>query len=238
MKKTVILAALIFGAYLNCDAQTGSNGKSTFGRSNGTGARAMVLIPVQNLRLKIIDRSAAIESEGLVKKKYLTYSYELASVDSYDTKAYVRYNIFDDEMEFVKDESIYYLAKELGRKVSFKDSDFTYKVYELNDDLKFFKVLVEGKNSLVTKQDVRYIDAKVAISGYDRAKPANYKRVKDELYIALEDNSLVKVSKNKNRFFSTFGDKQSDIKSYMKKNRLNYKNLKDLKKTISYFNTL
>tara|TARA_R110000787_G_scaffold7987_12_gene26903 strand:- start:830 stop:1525 length:696 start_codon:yes stop_codon:yes gene_type:complete len=231
MKRIVILVVLVFGFYLNCDAQFG-------GRTDGKGARAMTLIPEGGLRLKTVDKSAAKESVDLIKKKYLTYSYELASVDAYDTKAYVRYNIFEDEMEFVKDESIYYLAKEVGRKVHFKDSDFTYKVYELNYELKFFKVLVDGKNSLVAKQGIRYIDAKVAISGYDRPKPANYKRVKDEIYIALEDNSLVKISKNKNQFFSAFGDKESDMKSYMKKNRLNHKNLKDLKEAVTYFNTL
>ena len=49
---------------------------------------------------------------------------------------------------------------------------------------------------------------------------------------------MLKFSKNKNQFFSAFGDKESDMKSYMKKNRLNHKNLKDLKEAVTYFNTL
>ena len=210
-----------------------------FGRGVSITNRSGVdLIPVSHLQIRFVDKSVLKGSLEMERKKYLVYAYELASVDTYDTKAYIRYNIFEDEMEFVKDESLYYLAKEVGRKVRFKDSDFTYKVYELNYELNFFKVLVEGKNSLVAKQGVKYVDAKVALSGYDKAKPANYKRLKDEMYIALEDNSLVKVSKNKNQFFSAFGDKESDMKSYMKENRLNHKKLKDLKKAVSYFNTL
>ena len=91
---------------------------------------------------------------------------------------------------------------------------------------------------MVAKQGIRYIDAKAALSGYDRAKPANYKKLKDELYLALEDKTLVKLSKKKNQFFSAFGSQESVMKAYMKKNRLNYKNRTDLEKTVAYFNTL
>tara|TARA_R110002072_G_scaffold95197_16_gene209853 strand:+ start:12280 stop:12975 length:696 start_codon:yes stop_codon:yes gene_type:complete len=231
MKRILILLVVAIGFSLTTSAQ--------FGRTTSvTNRPGNMNIPIAHLRLKTIDRAAEKESEELVKKKYLTYSYEIATVDSYDTKAYVRYNIFDDEMEFVKDESIYYLAKEEGRKVHFTASGFTYKVYELNGDLHFFKLLQEGKNSLVAKQGIRYIDAKAALSGYDRAKPANYKKLKDELYLALEDKTLVKLSKKKNQFFSAFGSKESVMKAYMKKNRLNYKNRTDLEKAVAYFNTL
>ena len=231
MKRIVILVTLIFGTYLNGNAQ--------FGRTTSvTNRPGNMNIPISHLRLVTVDRAAEKESEDLVKKKYLTYSYELASVDSYDTKAYVRYNIFDDEMEFVRDESIYYLAKEAGRKIHFKDSDFLYKIYEQDNELKYMKVLLEGETSLVAKQGVRYVDAKKALSGYDRAKPANYKKVKDEIYIAFDYNTVARVTKNKKQFFAIFGKNESKMKSYMKKERLSHKNLKDLKKAIVYYNTL
>lgn len=197
------------------------------------------LIPVPHLRLKTIDRAEWTEEDlKLDKKKYLSYNYDLASVDDYDTKAYIRYNIFDDQMEFVKEESIYYLAKEAGRKVKFINSNTIYRVYDFENDQHFLKVLVDADNSLIVKQRVRYIDAKVANTGYDVAKPANYKRVKDEYFLALDNKTLVKLPKSKKGFIKAFGDQSSKIKSYMKENKLGYKREKDLAKIVNYYNSL
>ena len=44
-----------------------------------------------------------------------------------------------------------------------------YRVYDFENDQHFFQVLVDGENSLIMKQRVRYIDAKVANTGYDTA---------------------------------------------------------------------
>lgn len=197
--------------------------------------------PVTNefaFRLTTVDKSEYKESVELKKKKYLTFSYELALVDEYDTKSRVRYNIYEDQIEFIKDNSIYYLVKEVGRRIYFIESKELYKVFRLDDEPRFFKVHVEGKNSLLAKQRVRYIEPRKALSGYDRAKPANYRRMKDELYIALENRNPVKLSKDKKEFLEIFGDKSKEMKTFIKHNKLNYRKVEDLKKIIQYFNIL
>jgi len=242
MKKISLLALLIFSTSIVSFGQnrfTSTDG-SSFGRTTSVTSRpGNFLIPVPHLRLKTVNRAEMTEEDiKLDKKKYLSYNYDLASVDDYDTKAYIRYNIFDDQMEFVKEESIYYLAKEAGRKVKFINTNTIYRVYDFENDQHFFQVLVDGDNSLIKKQRVRYIDAKVANSGYDIAKPANYKRMKDEYYLALDNKTLVKLPKSKKGFMNAFGDKSSKIKSYMKENKLGYKKEKDLAKIVTYYNTL
>jgi hypothetical protein len=212
---------------------------SGFGVVDDNGNRSVFVIPQIHLQLKTLDKSALKGSLEMEQKKYLVYAYELASVDHYDTKAYVRYNIYEDQMEFVKDKSIYYLTKEVGRSVHFKESNFSYKAFRLKGDLHFFKVHldVEGKNSLIAKQVVKYIDAKVAKSGYDRPRDADYKRRKDELYIAFDKN-VVKVPSSKKEFYSLFGSNSGAIKTYIKKNKLSHKKIDDLKKIVIHSNTL
>jgi len=243
MKKVsliTLLAVMIYGGSFGqsqnvVDISQGSR----LGRvQSSTNRPGNFLIPVPHLRLTTVNKEATKEAIDLDKKKYLNYNYDLASVDNYDTKAYVRYNIYDDQIEFVKDESIYYLAKEAGRQVSFVSTKDLYRVYDFNNDLQYFKVHVDGKNALIAKQKVRYVDAKVAVTGYDIAKPANYKRMKDELYLALGNKTLVKLPKKKKDFFKSFGDKADQIKAYAKENKLGYKRIDDIKKLVSYFNTL
>lgn len=213
---------------------------SRFGRTvSVTNRPGNFLIPVSHLRLKTVDKAVLKESVELDKKKYLSYSYDLAKVDEYDTESYVRYNIFIDQMEFVKDKSIYYLVKEEGRRVVFINSKKTFRVFNFEDDLGFFEVHMDGdKHSLVAKSKVRYVEAKVAMSGYDRARPADYKRLKDVLYLAVDNKKLVKLSKKKKSFFTAFGDKANEIESYVKKNKLKYKSIEDLSKIVAYYNTL
>lgn len=200
--------------------------------------RQVAQVPIFGIRLKTIDKSALKESVELEKKKYVSYTYDLAKVDEYDTQSYVRYNIYDDQMEFVKDESIYYLVKEEGRVVKFLESKSTFRVHDFDGELGFFKVHVDKQHSLVAKLKVRYVDAKVAISGYDRDRPADYKRLKDELYLAINNKDLVKLSKKKKEFFKAFGDKADLVKSYAKENKLSHKTTEDISSMVAYFNTL
>lgn len=176
--------------------------------------------------------------EGIQYKKYLTKDYKAAFVDDFNEQAFLRYNIHDDQMEFVKGNQIYYLKKELGRKVRFADKS-VYQVFKQAGELHFFLVQEEGKNVLLTKQIVKYIDSEEPRSGYDRGIAADYRRKRDEFYIATKARGVaVKLPTKKKKFLAVFGTKSSDIKSFMKKNRLGYKKAKDLKKIIAYYNTL
>jgi len=246
MRKLTILTILFFCVYNHGFTQQ-VNPINTSGVNDGINSAIIAnvnriktgqIISVNHLRLRTVDKSVLKENIDLEKKKYLTYSFEKASVDNYDTRAYVRYNIFNDEIEFIKEMNIYYLVKEVGRKVQFIRTGIIYKVFELDKEKHFFKVHVEDKYSLVAKQKVRYIEPKVAKSGYDRAKPGDYKRIRDELYIADENNKLEKIVFKKKAFYSIFGIHSESIKEYIKFNKLNFKKLDDLKTIIQHYNSL
>jgi hypothetical protein len=177
------------------------------------------------------------EIHKILEKRYITQAYNPAYIDDFKQDAYLRYNAFDDQMEFVKKETTYYLKKELGRTVNFASLNQLYKVYSISGDLSFFLVHTEGKSSLLAKQSVRFIEAKKATTTYGKDKPASYKRISDELYLALNNTTLVKLPTKKKEFYKTFGSKASEIKSYMKKNKLSYKKVEDLKKVVAHFNT-
>lgn len=170
-------------------------------------------------------------------KKYQSKDYKPAYIDDFKERAYLRYNIFEDQMEFVKDNNIYYLKKDTGRKIRFSDNTL-YKVYGLKGKPQFFLVHIDGKNSLLAKQSVRFVEAKKATSGYDKDKPADYKRRKDVLYLAVEGKGLVEIPSKKKSFYAVFGNHASTVKSYMKEHKLNYKKVKDLTKLVGYMNTL
>ena len=174
----------------------------------------------------------------LLKKQYLTIAYNPCYIDEFKTLAYLRYNLYDDQMEFVKNENIYYLKKEKGRKIQFTIPRSVYKIYELDGDLEYFLVQVEGKSSLLVKQSSRFLKPRKATTSYGVDKPADFKRSKDVYYIVFNDESVVKIPMKKKELHIIFGTKKTMIKEYVKKNKLNPKNLEDLEKLVVYYNTL
>ena len=181
------------------------------------------------------------DTEALRKiahKKYLTSDYKPAKVDEIKGSAYLRYNIYQDEMEFVKDKQIYYLKKEKGRKICFPQQNTTYQLFEVNGNLKYFIVQNEGATILLTRQIIKFVEAREPQSSYQKGTPADYKRKSDEHFLALNNASIIKLPSKKKSFYNAFGSKASEIKDYMKKNKLGYKDLDDLKKIVHHFNTL
>lgn len=175
----------------------------------------------------------------LMQKKYLTVAYSPCYVDQFKTLGYLRYNMADDQMEFLKDDKTFFLKKEPGRTVKFnKPLGVTYKVFEYNGRLDYFVLQKEGKNSLLVKQVMKYIKPQEPKTSYDSYKPASFKRMSDEYFLALANKDLVKMPRKKKDFFKVFGDQENAIKSYVKKEKLSHKKLGDLEKIVTYFNTL
>ena len=217
MRQLILIFLATFTFSITSNAQFNVNGNET------------ILTPKE-------DVAVPISLKGIQFKKYLSQDYKPALVYDIKQQTYLRYNIFDDEMEYVKENQIYYLKKEIGRTVRFADNT-TYKVYQKSGSLKYFLVNVEGKNDLVTNQIVKFYPKEEPLSGYDRGKSADYKRRNDEFYIATKSR-VIQLPTNKKSFYKFFGPKAAKIKSYLKKNRLSYKKIDDLEKVITYYNTL
>lgn len=101
-----------------------------------------------------------------------------------------------------------------------------------------FLVQVEGKSSLLVKQSSRFLEPRKATTSYGVDKPVDFKRSKDVYYIMFNDKNVVKIPMKKKELHNIFGTKKTTIKEYVKKNRLNPKNLEDLEKLVVYYNTL
>jgi hypothetical protein len=227
-----LLLLLFTVSFISVSGQDGSSFEGIF--------NSVAVLDLSPVGKQFKDDAAYTEEEKkkILLKQYLTPAYNPALIDDFTTTAYLRYNLYNDQMEFVKNENIYYLKKEKGRRVRFTTMNTVYKVYELYGDLEFFMVQVEGKNSLLVKQEARFIEPRKANSTYAQDKKADFKRRKDVYYLALENGRMVKLSTKKKNFPSAFKGKEKKIKEFMKKNKLNPKKLKDMETVVTYFNTL
>lgn len=171
-------------------------------------------------------------------KTYLTQNYEQAFINGIKESVFLKYNIYKDEMEFVKNETTYYLNKKEGTSINFKRINTTYKIYDYKNKFRYFQVHNDDKALLLSKQNISYIEAKPAATSYQKAKPADFRRESDSYYIKFQNQSIKELPSKKKNFYQIFGEKSNSIKSFVKKNKIDIKKIKDLKEVINYYNTL
>ena len=178
------------------------------------------------------------EKKNILAKQYVSEVYIPSKIDDYTEESYLRYNHYNDQMEFEKDGVIYYLKKEEGRTVLFTDSDVLYRVFELYGDLDYLLVKVEGENSLFVKQSSRFILPKKTRTSYGYQVNPKFRRNKDELYLSMNNGELIRLSSNKGEFYAAFGKNASVVKDYMKQQNLKHKKVEDVVKVVEYLNRL
>ena len=184
------------------------------------------------------DKEVSAEFKSIANKMYLTTAYMPAKVDNINETFYLRYNIHKDQMEFTRGGKLFFLKKDIGRIVNFTNLGTQYAIYKYSGKDRFFVVHNEGKHRLLTRLVIKYQESQPAQSSYQQDIPADFKRQKDEHYIAFNNKTIVRVPSKKKSFYKVFGEKASDIKEYMKSNKLSYKKVKDIAKAVEYFNTL
>lgn len=171
--------------------------------------------------------------------RYVKNKFTFGQIESSKKSVFFKFDALLGELEIKVDEkSSVYLIKRLGNKISFIDK--AYKVFKDEDDeLNFFLISDNcTKNCLLVKEKKKLSEAVIPENGYQKYKPPTYSKVKETYYVSFDGENAIKIPTKKKLFFKFFGDKEKDIKSFMKKRKLKRKNKEDLVKIINFYKTL
>lgn len=152
----------------------------------------------------------------------------------------VRYNIYDDWIEYQQNNQTYILDADARiKKVRFDDYTFIVEKYESKGKIKrgYFTMLDSGKVMLLSKKIVTYRerqDAKALESG---STPAKYSRASDTFYYKIGNGELLKVENLKN-MVASFPDKQEELNHFVKKEKISPRKEEELRKLVRYYNSL
>jgi hypothetical protein len=152
----------------------------------------------------------------------------------------LRFNIYNDEMEFKSDEgTILSLSPpEFIDFIMIGEEKYIYAPYAIGNKILrgYFKVMAEGKVSLLVKQNINLKEAELP-QAYKDAQPARFVRMTDDFYIRTEQSEAYPVS-NKKELTGLLEDKAKEIEDYLKKNKTRFNRLEDMQKLVNYYNTL
>ncbi|MFT5886109.1 MAG: hypothetical protein ACI9IP_002573 [Arcticibacterium sp.] len=152
----------------------------------------------------------------------------------------MRYNIYQDAMEFEMGGKLLLMdASRLIKSISygvqvFVAADYPYKTQTVRG---YLQQVYLGKYALYAKKNISYRSAVPPKALEAHAKSAEYLRSSDSYFLKVPDQKLVKVSSIKN-ILRLLPEKTDILKTYIKKEKLSNKDLKDMVRILAFADSL
>lgn len=188
---------------------------------------------------KKVDRSITeFEGSPYLNKDFV--SGEVYGSKKKYTGLQLRYNIFNDNIEFIQNGVTYALyAEPRIVKVILGDEAYVVEKQEIKGKTGYgyFARLDSGKVVLLAKKIVHFTEKQEPKALEAAGKPAKFTRAPDVFYYRIGDAEISKVGSLKG-FIDSLPDKKDEVSSYAKKEKLGTKNESDLVNLVRYYNSL
>ena len=189
------------------------------------------------------------QSSNIKGSKYLNEDFITTKISSMPDQIFgVRYNVYDDQMEFQGvDNTVYALNKnDDSIKITFTTTNESYHIFDYIDEKNgrqkkgyFMKLNKEGKNLILKKHKVVFIEEQASKTGYDEPKPAMFKSLKDRIYIKLGSKEAIELpTKKKKLAKALFPENSKAILDFINSNKIKLTKESDLITFVNYLNTL
>jgi len=191
---------------------------------------------VMNSDKVIVSEYDKIEGTPYFNKDYIDCIVYFRNDSVY--KIALRYNIFDNRMEYKYKDLVYSIANPRDiYKIEMGDKTFIY--YYSKENLNFegyYQLLVNGKALLLVKMKVSYRE-KEKPKGIEESKPERFVRGQNKYYVVISGQEP-KWLKNKKSIPEIFGEQSDKMLAYVKKQKISFKNEKDLIRLVEYYNSI
>lgn len=181
--------------------------------------------------------SAGFKFEG---DPFLSPVFKPGEVIDNDGNKYVdiplRYNIYNDNFEFRKDEIPYALpAKDFAKTILldnklFRYSDYFYKGKKSG----YLEVISEGRYTLYRLHRITFEEPKAELA-YQDARPGKFRKLSPEYFLS-DENSTPQHFSNKTQLLDLFPNESEKIKNFIRDKRIKIKKEPDLIILTEYLN--
>ncbi|CEJ68335.1 hypothetical protein SAMN05421866_1673 [Chryseobacterium oranimense] len=152
----------------------------------------------------------------------------------------LRYNAYQDEMEFKMGEELYNANKTEGLKIHFPALKKTYESltysYEGKTKTGYLVILVDNpKFSLYKREKMELMGGTKSNNGFTKDANDYYEKDKD-LYLIAKDKKFFKFPKNSADAAAIFSVDKKDLDNFVKSNKINFNKESDMIKLVEFIN--
>lgn len=183
--------------------------------------------------------ATSIQGSPYLNEYFLPGTIELSNGEVLENVS-IRYNVYKDVIEIDSEGEIREINKpNVVRSVTFNDRTFIYNPYLIKNAMKkngYFEVLVEGPLTLYAR---RTNDLKMETRNSNFSKNgigASYFDLQINYYVETSNKTVFSLSKKK--LLDQISSHKSEMKTYIKKRKLDFKDELSVKRLIKYYNSL
>lgn len=176
---------------------------------------------------------------------YLNENFFLADISGVPQKILVRYNILNDliEVQFDNKQNYNLTKDEPYSTISpVNQVDKIKLVRYVNKDKEIYGYLTQiyssDKIEVYRRDQVKHQKAKEATSGYQESTPSKFIKLKPEYYWKIIANKINLLPKNRKNLIEQFPDKQEKISYFLKENKIDFDNEKNIIELAKFIVTL
>ncbi len=176
---------------------------------------------------------------------YLQKMFVSANVEKLNIKAFMRYNVFEDNFEFItakNDTLILDKIDDFGTIV-FAATNKKYKLTQYVDTKnKLFNgylisLYEKGGFVLYKKENITFYEEKLAKTTLERDMPAKYVKSNDFYFFKNKDKGTIEFPENKKQLLKLFPDKKEALETFIKENKINFYEETEKMKIIDFLST-
>lgn len=201
---------------------------------------AFQLSTYAQLPVKVSKNNKSNLKTKTVGSPYTQKMFAQAKVGDVEQKNYMRYNVFNDEFEFIstqKDTLILDKIEDFGT-IFFPETNkkFQLVTYTNSKNKLFYGYLQNLKESngyiLFKKENIQFTDEKIAKTSMEVNMPAKYIKTDDTFFLKNKDKGTSEFPENKKGLLKLFPDKKESIETFLKNNKIDFDSESDLMKII------
>jgi hypothetical protein len=140
----------------------------------------------------------------------------------------LRYNIYNNNFEFLKDEIPYALpAKEFAATILLDNKLFRYSDYLYKGEKSgYLEVISEGRYTLYRLHRVTFEEPKAELA-YQDASPGMFRKLSPE-YLLSGNEDIPRHFSNKKQFLELYPNKSEEIRSFLRSKKIKFTKESDL----------
>lgn len=188
-------------------------------------------------KFKSPEKGKNIAYDDIQGTPYFNKQYENLKVDGFKEVVLARYNMYSDEVEFMRGDDVlsFPQTKEYSN-IQFVNSKQALLWLDGDGDQSgYFFILSNGKNKLVRKNKVKFTDMKPAATSYSETSPAKFTNMPVTYFILTEKNEMVPL-KNTKEIANYFPAQKEKINTFIKANKIKTEKEQDLLKLQNFIN--
>ncbi len=190
---------------------------------------------------RFADKNAVDKTAG---SKYFNETFLPAKIVGSNEIILVRHNAYTDDMEVNVNDQIKVVPAEVNMVINLTNSTTSYEYVEYTNEKGvkkegYLKLISNNPKVKIYKSEVVYLKPEVhPASGYDTYKPATYAKSKDEYFIRLSGSEVKPLSLKKKAIVSIVPEKEKEIASFIKENKISFSEDADLNQLGKFINSL